>query len=56
MDESRKQFEEWMDMNFKFREDRFRLFRGDYMSTWTQNMWRVWQASREALQDNQKGE
>ena len=52
MDESRRQFEEWIEMNFPWRDDRFRLFRGEYMSTWTQNMYRAWQASRQAIELN----
>lgn len=58
MDESRKQFEEWvsaviswdsMFLHSIYSDD-------DYHFEEVQTLWQAWQASRQALQDNQKGE
>ena len=44
---SREKFEEWADQRFPFKKDRFKLFRGDYSSQFTQQLWECWQASRD---------
>lgn len=56
MNESRKQFEEWI------RRERPRLFLDHLLQTTqyadpaTERLWLAWQASRQALQEKQKGE
>lgn len=57
MDESRKQFEEWI------KAERPRLFLElletyptRYSDPATERLWQAWLASRQALEDNQKGE
>lgn len=47
---SREKFEEFIDENFGFKKDRFRMFRGEYQSQFTKQMWESWQASREAVE------
>lgn len=46
---SREAFEAWVDSNFPFKKDRFDLFRGEYKSQFTKQLWQSWQASREGL-------
>lgn len=46
---SREAFEAWVDSNFPFKKDRFDLFRGEYKSQFTEQLWQSWQASREGL-------
>ncbi|CZY36332.1 hypothetical protein [Enterobacter kobei] len=46
---SREEFEAWVDSNFPFKKDRFDLFRGEYKSQFTKQLWQSWQASREGL-------
>ncbi|MEX5421751.1 hypothetical protein WCD91_10095 [Enterobacter cloacae] len=46
---SREAFEAWVDSNFPFKKDRFDLFRGEYKSQFTRQLWQSWQASREGL-------
>lgn len=46
---SREAFEAWVDSNFPFKKDRFYLFRGEYKSQFTKQLWQSWQASREGL-------
>ncbi|WP_241624513.1 hypothetical protein [Rosenbergiella epipactidis] len=61
MDESRKQFEEWY-VSYFGEIPAWHIFgfeimeTGDYESNRINNLWQAWQASRQALQDNQKGE
>ncbi|WP_149330419.1 hypothetical protein [Citrobacter braakii] len=43
---NREQFEEWVDSNFPFKKDRFHIFRDEYKSQFTRQLWEAWQASR----------
>ncbi|SER29003.1 hypothetical protein SAMN05216522_12011 [Rosenbergiella nectarea] len=58
MDESRKQFEECWDKQTGSRNGRCKSLRtkDGYRNVAAQECWLFWQASRQALQDNQKGE
>lgn len=46
---NREQFEEWVDSNFPFKKDRFHIFRDEYKSQFTRQLWEAWQASRAAV-------
>ena len=48
-EESRKQFEDFVDSNFPYKKDRFLLFRGEYNSQFTRQLWQAWQASRASI-------
>lgn len=60
MDESRKQFEEWWECWFGDTPVTgwffIRLKDGGYTAERINDMWEAWQASCQALQDNQKGD
>lgn len=47
---NREQFEEWVDSNFPFKKDRFHIFRDEYKSQFTRQLWEAWQASRAAVE------
>ena len=51
---SREEFEAWVDSNFPFKKDRFDLFRGEYKSQFTKQLWQSWQAGREGLESRLK--
>lgn len=48
-EESREQFEEFVNSNFPYNKDRFSLFRGEYNSQFTRQLWQAWQASRASI-------
>lgn len=50
MEESRKQFEEWCDRNFSYKKGRFCMFRGEYGSQFTRQLFEAWQASRASIE------
>lgn len=50
MGKNREAFEAWCDSNFPFKKDRFQLFRGEYNSQFTRQLWQAWQASRQAIE------
>jgi len=43
-------FEKWCDSNFPYKKDRFQLFRGEYNSQFTRQLWQAWEASRAAIE------
>lgn len=45
---SREQFEEFVDASFPFKKDRFHMFRDEYKSQFTRQLWEAWQAASKA--------
>ena len=43
-------FEKWCDSNFPYKKGRFQLFRGEYNSQFTRQLWQAWEASRETIE------
>lgn len=48
--DTKAEFEKWCDSNFPYKKDRFQLFRGEYNSQFTRQLWQAWKASRAAIE------
>ena len=48
--DTKASFEKWCDSNFPYKKDRFQLFRGEYNSQFTRQLWQAWEASRSAIE------